>query len=299
MTHSLPTLACNAINMLAAGNAIVCNPHPGGARIACKGVRLFNQAICDAIGIDNLITIIDKPTLESAQAIFDHRDVRMLCVTGGPAVGRAALRSPKRAIVAGPGNPPVVVDETADLDNAARSIVAGAAYDNNLLCIGEKEVFAVASIFDELMDAMTAHKAVRLDAKQIEALTKAAFVPSEDKKHLMVNKDLIGQDAAVLAEAAGFKVPADTELLFGETDESQPVRGPRTDDAVRAVRARRRRGRQPSTWRRNMNTASNTRASSTRATWTRSRAWAARWIRRCSSRTGRARPASAAAARAI
>src|SRR5207237_10888058 len=104
------------------------------------------------------------PTLESAQAIFDHHGVRLLCVTGGPAVGRAALRSPKRAIVAGPGNPPVVVDETADLDNAARSIVQGAAYDNNLLCIGEKEVFAVASMFDELMTAMTRCKAVRTAA---------------------------------------------------------------------------------------------------------------------------------------
>jgi aldehyde dehydrogenase len=221
VTHSLPTLACNAINMLAAGNALVCNPHPSGARIACKGVHLFNQAIHDAIGIDNLLTIIEKPTLESAQAIFDHRDVRMLCVTGGPAVGRAALQSPKRAIVAGPGNPPVVVDETADLDNAARSIVAGGAYDNNLLCIGEKEVFAVAAIFDELCEAMTRCKAVRLDAGQIAALTKAAFV-KDDKGHEMVNKDLIGQDAAVLAERAGVKVPADTELLFGETDESHP-----------------------------------------------------------------------------
>jgi aldehyde dehydrogenase len=221
VTHSLPTLACNAINMLAAGNSIVCNPHPSGARIACKGVHLFNQAIFDAIGIDNLITIIEKPTLESAQAIFDHREVRMLCVTGGPAVGRAALRSPKRAIVAGPGNPPVVVDETADLDNAARSIIVGGAYDNNLLCIGEKEVFAVAAIFDELCDLMTRYKAVRLDAGQIAALTKAAFV-KDDKGHEMVNKDLIGQDAAVLAERAGVKAPADTELLFGETDESHP-----------------------------------------------------------------------------
>jgi aldehyde dehydrogenase len=221
VTHSLPTLACNAINMLAAGNALVCNPHPSGARIACKGVHLFNEAIHQAIGIDNLLAIIEKPTLESAQAIFDHRDVRMLCVTGGPAVGRAALRSPKRAIVAGPGNPPVVVDETADLDRSARSIVAGAAYDNNLLCIGEKEVFAVADIFDELLDAMTRYKAVRLDARQIEALTKVAFL-KDDKGHLHVHKDFIGQDAAVLAERAGFKVPADTELLFGVTDESNP-----------------------------------------------------------------------------
>jgi aldehyde dehydrogenase len=220
VTHSLPTLAGNAINMLAAGNALVCNPHPSGARIACKGVQLFNKAIHEAIGIDNLLTIIAKPTLESAQAIFDHKSVRLLCVTGGPAVGRAALRSPKRAIVAGPGNPPVVVDETADLDNAARSIIAGASYDNNLLCIGEKEVFAVASIFDELMEALTRHKAVRLDGAQIEALTKAAFVPApDDKSKLVVNKDLIGQDAAVLAQKAGVKAPADTEIVFGETDE--------------------------------------------------------------------------------
>jgi aldehyde dehydrogenase len=223
VTHSLPTLAGNAINILAAGNALVCNPHPSGARIACRGVQLFNQAIDEAIGIDNLLTIIGTPTLESAQAIFDHRDVRLLCVTGGPAVGRAALRSPKRAIVAGPGNPPVVVDETADLDNAARSIIKGGAYDNNLLCIGEKEVFAVASIFDELLDAMDRNKAYRLDKGQVEALTRAAFVPSsEDKSKLVVNKDLIGQDAAVLAERAGVKVPAGTELLFGETEESHP-----------------------------------------------------------------------------
>src|SRR6202140_152485 len=130
------------------------------------------------------------PTLESAQAFFDLRDVKMLRVTGGPAFGRAAMRSPQRATLTGPGNPPVVVDETADLDNAARSIIAGGSYDNNLLCIGEKEVFAVASIFDELMDAMTKYKAVRLNAEQIAALTKAAFVPGEGGK-LIVNKDLI------------------------------------------------------------------------------------------------------------
>lgn len=221
VTHSLPTLANNAISMIAAGNAIICNPHPSGARVACHGAQLFNQAIHKATGIENLITIIGKPTLESAQAIFENRDVRLLCVTGGPAVGRAALGSRKRAIVAGPGNPPVVVDETADLDNAARSIIYGGAYDNNLLCIAEKEVFVVASVFDEMMHAMTNAKAARLNADQIAKLTKAAFVAGEGGK-LVVNKDLIGQDAAVLAKHAGMSVPADTELLFGETDESHP-----------------------------------------------------------------------------
>jgi aldehyde dehydrogenase len=221
VTHSLPTMANNAISMIAAGNAIVCNPHPSGAKVACKGTQLFNQTIHKAIGIDNLITIISSPTLESAQAIFDHRDVRLLCVTGGPAVGRAALRSPKRAIVAGPGNPPVVVDETADLDNAAKSIIYGAAYDNNLLCIAEKEVFVVASVFDEMLGSMAKFKAVRLTSEQIATLTKAAFVSGEGGK-LFVNKDLIGQDAAVLAKYAGVSVSADTELLYGETDESHP-----------------------------------------------------------------------------
>jgi aldehyde dehydrogenase len=223
VTHSLPTLACNAINMLAGGNAIVCNPHPSGAKIAAHGVELFNQAIVKAIGIDNLITIIAQPTLESAQAIFDHREVKMLCVTGGPAVGRAALRSPKRAVVAGPGNPPVVVDATADLDNAAAAIIRGAAYDNNLLCIAEKEVLAVTEIFDELMAAMEKQGAIRLGKTELDQLTKAAFVPyPDDKSKLMVNKDFIGQDPAVLAEKSGFKLPRATELLFAETDEHNP-----------------------------------------------------------------------------
>src|SRR5262245_24980356 len=223
VTHSLPTLAGNCINMLAAGNAVVFNPHPSAARIACRGTQLFNQAIAKEIGIDSLITIIEKPTLESAQGIFDHRGISLLCVTGGPAVARAALRSPKRAIVAGPGNPPVVVDETADFNNAAASIIAGGAYDNNLLCIGEKEVFCVESVMEELMEAMTRHKGVRLNEKQIEALTKAAFHPAEgDANKLVVNKDLIGKDASVLAEAAGVKVAADTLMLFGETLESHP-----------------------------------------------------------------------------
>jgi len=221
VTHSLPTLAGNAINMLASGNTVVFNAHPSGAKIAAKGVRLFNRAIREAIGLDNLLTIVEVPTLESAQQLFDHREVKLICVTGGPAVARAALKSPKRAIVAGPGNPPVVVDETADLKNAAVSIIAGAAFDNNLLCIGEKEVFAVASIFEELMTEMSRAGAVRLDKAQIEALTRVAFTPGEGGK-VLLNKDLVGKDAAVLARAAGFSVPEKTELLFGETSADNP-----------------------------------------------------------------------------
>ncbi len=221
VTHSLPTLAGNAISMLASGNTVVFNAHPSGARIAAEGVRRFNRGIKEAIGIENLLTIIDPPTLESAAGLFDHRDVRLLVVTGGPAVARAALASKRRAIVAGPGNPPVVVDATACIENAARSIVSGAAYDNNLLCIGEKQVFAVSSIFDALMEAVGRHGGFRLTSQQVDALTTAAFVKGSDGA-LHVNKDLVGQDPAVLARHAGVTIPAGVQILYAETGADHP-----------------------------------------------------------------------------
>ncbi len=222
VTHSLPTITGNAVSMLAGGNTVVVNPHPSGKRVAAEGVRRFNEAIYRELGIDNLICVIAEPTLESAEALFKNKQVALICVTGGPAVARAALNSGKRAIVAGPGNPPVVVDETADLDNAARCIIQGAAYDNNLLCIAEKEVFVVDSVFDAMMDAMRRAGAVQLDAQQIDALTAKAISRVGDDNHLAANKDFIGQDAWKLAEAAGVDIDHRVELVFGETDEHHP-----------------------------------------------------------------------------
>ncbi|HEU5115633.1 MAG TPA: aldehyde dehydrogenase family protein [Isosphaeraceae bacterium] len=221
VTHSLPTLAGNAVNLLASGNTAVFNAHPSGAQIAAEGVRRFNRGIAQEIGLENLLTIVETPTLESAQALFDHRGVKLLVVTGGPAVARAALGSKKRAIVAGPGNPPVVVDSTACLDNAARSIVEGAAFDNNLLCIGEKQVFAVSEIFEKLMDAVARHGGFRLQPAQVENLTRSAFSQGDDGK-LHLKKDLVGQDPAVLGRHAGVEVPKGTQILFGETIEDHP-----------------------------------------------------------------------------
>ena len=224
VTHSLPTITGNAVSMIAAGNTVVFNPHPSGRKIAAEGVRRYNEAIYRDLGIDNLLCVIVEPTLDSANKIFKHRDVALLCVTGGPGVARAAMQQSKRAIVAGPGNPPVVVDETADLDRAARSIIRGGAYDNNLLCIAEKQVFVVQPVFDAMMAAMERAGAVRLNAREIEALTKAAIATAGEgeHKHDVPHKDFIGKDAAVLARAAGKNIPADVEIVFGETDESNP-----------------------------------------------------------------------------
>ena len=224
VTHSLPTITGNAVSMLAGGNTVVVNPHPSGKQVAAEGVKRFNKAIVEEIGIDNLICVIAEPTLESAEALFKHRQVALICVTGGPAVGRAALNSGKRAIVAGPGNPPVVVDETADLDNAARCIIQGAAYDNNLLCIGEKQVFVVDAVFDALKAAMERAGALQLSGQQTDRLTEKAIVMvgEGEHRHPVPAKELLGKDASLLADAAGASGREGLELVFGETDISNP-----------------------------------------------------------------------------
>jgi aldehyde dehydrogenase len=227
-THSVPTLTGNAINMIAAGNAVVFNTHPSASGCAATAIRAYNEAIYQETGITDLLTTVTKPTLQTFDLMCKHPLVRLLCVTGGPAVVKAAMQTGKRAVCAGPGNPPVVVDETAELDRAARSIIQGASYDNNLLCIGEKEVFVVESVADGLVAALKKAGAVQLNSPQIDALTKAAFTFPEGygtktcSAHATVSKALVGQDATVLAKAAGTQVPSSTMLLFGETNEDHP-----------------------------------------------------------------------------
>jgi aldehyde dehydrogenase len=219
-THPVPTVLNNAISAIAAGNSIVFNPHPGAKKVSAFGVRRVNQGIRAAGGPANLVAMVENPTIESAGALFKHPGIALLLVTGGPGVARAAMSAPKRAIVAGPGNPPVVVDETADLAKAARDIIAGASFDNNILCIGEKEVFAVASVADELKRQMLANGARELTPPQIEALVGAAF--RRDKGEWTLNREMVGRDARVLAERIGVTVPADTKLLIGETGFDHP-----------------------------------------------------------------------------
>lgn len=222
VTHSIPTLGCNAIMMIAAGNTVVCNPHPSGSTCAAIATQRWNRAIREETGLDNLICLIEKPTLETAEQIFKHRDIAMLVVTGGPGVVAAAMASKKKAVVAGPGNPPVVVDCTADIEKAAAGIIFGHAYDNNLLCIGEKEVFVVESVADKLLDAFSRHGGYRLNAEQIRAFTAQALHKDEKSGHWLPDKKFVGKDPQVLADAIGIKLPAGTQCLYGEVDESSP-----------------------------------------------------------------------------
>jgi len=225
VTHSVPTLTGNVISMVAAGNAVVFNPHPGGAKSAVMATRAYNQAIERELGIDNLICTIEEPTIETFEKICKNEHIALMAITGGPAVVDAAMKSGKRSVCAGPGNPVVVVDDSANLDKAAINIIAGAAFDNNLLCIGEKSVFVVDSVFEPFMQAMERAGATRLNANQVDSLTKVAFDISTGAggcAQAALNRDLIGVDAAVLARHAGISSPAKTDLVFGETDAEHP-----------------------------------------------------------------------------
>ncbi len=214
-THPIPVLFNSLVIIIASGNSVVFNVHPAGKNVSAFALRLFHRVICDNGGPQNLATMIRVPTLESADTLFRHPAVRLIAATGGPGLVKAAFSSGKKVVAAGPGNPPVIVDATADLDRAAKAIIEGASFDNNILCIAEKEAFVVDAVYDRFMEAMARNGAVRLTDPQIKLLASKA-VPKNARGEGIVNKDFVGKDASVLAAAAGTSVPEGTRLLFGE-----------------------------------------------------------------------------------
>ncbi len=223
ITHPVPTLINNAISMIAAGNTLVVNPHPGAKNVSGYGVQLINRAVVAAGGPRNIVTAVKNPTMESGKVLFNHPKIDLLCITGGPGVVREAMRASKRAICAGPGNPPVVVDETADLAKAAKSIIAGATFDNNILCIAEKEIFVVASVADELKRQLVAHGSFELTPQQMDQLADKVFENGgRGVEEPVVVRKYVGQDAPVLAQAIGLNIPANILMLFGETPADHP-----------------------------------------------------------------------------
>jgi acyl-CoA reductase-like NAD-dependent aldehyde dehydrogenase len=216
-TNPTETILNNGIGMLAAGNAVVFNTHPSAKRVSAYFIDRLNRAIRAAGGPDTVFNCVAEPTIESAQALMKHPGIRLIVVTGGGAVVKAAMTGGKRAIAAGPGNPPVVVDETADIAKAARDLVFGASLDNNIICIVEKEVIAVADIADRLKKEMKANHAVEVTGQDLKRLEKLLITPDDH-----VNRDFIGKDAALILREAGIRVPDDTKLAFAEVDEKHP-----------------------------------------------------------------------------
>jgi acyl-CoA reductase-like NAD-dependent aldehyde dehydrogenase len=212
-TNPTSTIINNTISMVAAGNAVVFNVHPSAKKCSIRCVDIINRAIIEVGGPANLIVTMAEPTQESAQALMVHKGIRLVAVTGGAGVVEAAMKSGKRAICAGPGNPPIVVDETADIDQAGRDVVLGASFDNNVICTDEKETFVVAGVADKLLAAMKNNGAVVLTQSQTRQLENLIFTEIRGpRKAGKINRDFIGKNAGVILQKIGMSVPEDLRL---------------------------------------------------------------------------------------
>ncbi len=223
-TNPTETIINNSIGMISGGNSVVFNPHPGAKQVSCYIVTLLNEASINAGGPQNLICTVANPTIESAQGLMNHPNIDLLVVTGGPAVVKVAMKSSKKTIAAGPGNPPCVVDETADIVKAGRDIVNGASFDNNIVCICEKEILAVESIADQLKAEMKKNGAYELSKDEIDLVTNLVISdPGRLYHEGAANKKYVGKNADVIARDVGLAVPKETRLLLCEVDCNHPL----------------------------------------------------------------------------
>ena len=222
-TNPTETIICNAIGMIAAGNSVVFNAHPAAKKTSSYCINVLNDAITSVGGPPDLLTCIGEPTIQSAQELMNHPGIRMLVVTGGGAVVKAAMSTGKKCIAAGPGNPPAVVDETADIPKAARDIVAGASLDNNVICIAEKETIVVESVADQLVSEMVKAGCYKLNTFQTEKLRKL-ILPElyPDGKHGAPNRKFVGKKPADFLREIGINVSDDIRLAIAEVDKDHP-----------------------------------------------------------------------------
>ncbi len=223
-TNPSETVFCNAIGMIAAGNTVVFNSHPNAAKTSNFAVQLVNQAAKEVGGITNIVTSVLLPTAETGNVLFKHPDIQLLVATGGPGVVKAILQSGKRGIAAGAGNPPVLVDETANIRKAAEDIINGATFDNNLPCIAEKEVIVVNEVADELIHYMLQENdCYMLKGEQIEKLAKTILV-AKNGKHI-INRDYVGRDASVILRGMGIEVPESIRCIIFEAPKDHMLVG--------------------------------------------------------------------------
>lgn len=219
-TNPTSTVINNSISMVAAGNAVVYNPHPAAKRASQEAMRILNEAIVSAGGPATLITTVKEPTLESGQVIMNHRDIKMLSITGGEAVVAVAMKTGKKVVAAGPGNPPVIVDDTAVIPKAAKDIVDGASFDNNVLCVAEKEVFAFDNITDQLMSEMEKNDAYRVSGEDINKIVNTVLVLKDG--HYVINRKFVGRDATYIMQESGVSYTGNPRLVIAEVSANHP-----------------------------------------------------------------------------
>ena len=217
-TNPTETVICNSIGMLAAGNSVVFSPHPRAKNVTIFLIKALNRALAEAGAPANLIVTVAEPSIDNTNAMMKNPKVRMLVATGGPSIVRTVLSSGKKAIGAGAGNPPVVVDETANIEKAAKDIVDGCSFDNNLPCIAEKEIIAVDSIADYLIFNMKKHGAY--EVKDKATIDKLVELVTKDGKG--PKTEFVGKSAQYILDKVGITVGPEIKVILMEADEFHP-----------------------------------------------------------------------------
>ena len=217
-TNPTETVICNSIGMLAAGNSVVFSPHPRAKNVTIFLIKALNRALAEAGAPANLIVTVAEPSIDNTNAMMKNPKVRMLVATGGPSIVRTVLSSGKKAIGAGAGNPPVVVDETANIEKAAKDIVDGCSFDNNLPCIAEKEIIAVDSIADYLIFNMKKNGAYEVKDKAV--IDKLVELVTKDGKG--PKTEFVGKSAQYILDKVGITVGPEIKVILMEADEFHP-----------------------------------------------------------------------------
>lgn len=207
-TNPTETIINNSISMLAAGNSVYFSPHPGAKSVSLKLIGMIEEIAFRCCGIRNLLVTVAEPTFEATQQMMSHPDIAVLAITGGPGIVAMGMKSGKKVIGAGAGNPPCIVDETADLVKAAEDIINGAAFDYNLPCIAEKSLIVVESVAERLIQQMQAFGALLLSPSDTDKLRTVCLQDGH------ANKKLVGKSPATLLEASGIATPAKTPRLL-------------------------------------------------------------------------------------
>lgn len=219
-TNPTATIVNNAISMLAAGNTVLFAPHPRALQTSLVCIDLLNEAIENAGGPPNLLVSLATVELDVVRdVLMKHPRISVVCVTGGTAVVDLALTSGKRVIGAAAGNPPVLVDDTANPEKAAKEIIAGHSFDNNLPCTSEKEVIVTAGIADALMGSFQHLPNVAvLDSSYLPRLEQVVL----NDKRSGPCPDYLGKNASLILRQLGIEAGDDLRAIVVETDKDHP-----------------------------------------------------------------------------
>jgi acetaldehyde dehydrogenase (acetylating) len=207
-TNPTSTAFFKCLIAVKARNAIVVSPHPAAAKCTCEAVHTMAQAAENAGAPKGLISCMQQISLQGTQELMTHRHTAIILATGGTAMVRAAHSTGKPAYGVGPGNVPVYVDRSADIEKAARYIVASKAFDYSTICATEQSVVADRPIARALAERMQAEGAYFTNEVETNALRKALFNPDGS-----INTAVVGKSAQYVAGYAGFSVPDDRRIL--------------------------------------------------------------------------------------